>query len=56
MIDRHGLRALDAIQLASCHVARATIGISDIVFVASEKPLIAAAQNEEFQVLDPEEA
>jgi len=37
MIDRHGLRALDAVQLASCHVARATIGVADIVFVASDK-------------------
>jgi predicted nucleic acid-binding protein len=54
MIDRHGLRALDAVQLASCHVARATIGFTDVVFVASDNALLAAAQKEEFEVWNPE--
>lgn len=54
LIDRHGLRALDAVQLASCHVARATTGITDLVFVASDKALLTAAQRENFEVLDPE--
>ena len=56
MIDRHGLRALDAVQLASCHVARATIGFSNIVFVASDKALLAAARSEDFEVWDPKKA
>lgn len=55
MIDRHGLRALDAIQLASCHVARATAGFSDMVFVASDKTLLAAARSEDFEVWNPEQ-
>jgi predicted nucleic acid-binding protein len=56
MIDRHSLRALDAVQLASCHVARSTIGFTNIVFVASDKALLAAARNEDFEVWDPENA
>jgi predicted nucleic acid-binding protein len=55
MIDRHCLRALDAVQLASCHVARATAGFADVVFVASDKALLAAARNEDFEVWDPEQ-
>jgi predicted nucleic acid-binding protein len=55
MIDRHGLRALDAVQLASCHVARATVGYTDMVFVASDKVLLGAARNEGFEVWNPEE-
>ena len=55
MIDRHKLRALDAVQLASCHVARATSGFPEMVFVASDKALLAAAQNEGFDVWNPEE-
>jgi predicted nucleic acid-binding protein len=54
MIDRHALRALDAVQLASCHVARATIGFTDLVFVASDNALLAAAQKEDFAVWNPE--
>jgi predicted nucleic acid-binding protein len=54
MIDRHGLRALDAVQLASCHVARATIGLTDVVFVASDNALLAAARKEDFEVWNPE--
>lgn len=56
LIDRHGLRALDALQLACCHVARATMGVTDITFVASDHALLEAARNENFEVLDPEES
>lgn len=53
MLDRHALRALDAIQLASCWTVRAISGITDIVFVASDEALLRAAVAEGFPVLDP---
>lgn len=53
MLDRHALRSLDAIQLASCWVARAMSSITDIVFVASDHALLSAAQTEGFQIWDP---
>ena len=55
MLDRHSLRALDAIQLASCWVGRITSGMTDIVFVASDHTLLAAAKTEGLQILNPEE-
>ncbi len=54
MLDRHALRSLDAIQLASAWVARAVSGITDVVFVASDYVLLSAAQAEGFQIWDPE--
>jgi predicted nucleic acid-binding protein len=54
MLDRHTLRALDSIQLASCWVGRLTSGITDIVFVASDQVLLDAAAAEGFQILNPE--
>lgn len=54
MIDDHALRALDAIQLGSCWVARAASGITDVVFVASDAALLSAAANEGFQTWNPE--
>jgi predicted nucleic acid-binding protein len=53
MVDRHGLRALDAIQLASCWIVREASGVTDIVFVASDEALLQAAAAEGFQTLDP---
>jgi predicted nucleic acid-binding protein len=53
LIDRHPLRAMDSIQLASCCTIRAVIGISDIVFVSSDHALLAAAAAEGLQILDP---
>jgi predicted nucleic acid-binding protein len=53
MLDRHALRALDAVQLASCWMGRITSGITDIVFVASDRTLLAAAAAEGFQTFDP---
>jgi uncharacterized protein len=52
-IDRHPLRALDAIQLAACWTARAVTGITDIIFVASDHALLAAAAAEGLQTTDP---
>ena len=53
-LDQHPLRAMDALQLASCCVARATSGITDIVFVASDRELLSAAEAENFQTWNPE--
>ena len=54
VLDRHPLRSLDAIQLASGLVARASNNTSNIVFVASDRVLLSAARAEGFQVWDPE--
>jgi predicted nucleic acid-binding protein len=54
MLDDYALRALDAIQLGSCWVARAASGITDVVFVASDHALLSAAASEGFQTFDPE--
>lgn len=53
MLDHHPLRALDAIQLASCWTVRAVSGITDIVFAASDEALLQAAAAEGFQILNP---
>jgi uncharacterized protein len=53
MLDAHPLRALDAVQLASCWTVRAVSGITDIVFVASDAALLQAAEAEGFQILNP---
>jgi predicted nucleic acid-binding protein len=53
ILDRHSLRALDAIQLACCFVVRITSGITDIVFVSSDDALLRAATVEGFQTFNP---
>jgi uncharacterized protein len=53
LIDRYPLRALDAIQLASCCTVRVVTGITDIVFIASDHALRAAAASERLQTIDP---
>lgn len=53
IIDRHLLRAYDAMQLAGCLVlaSRAT----DVTFVCSDRQLLAAARAENLPVFDPVE-
>ena len=53
ILDRHPLRCLDALHLATCLMARETLGISDIYFVSSDKALLAAARQERLQIFDP---
>lgn len=53
VIDRHSLRALDALQLATCMVARETIRATDICVVASDNALLAAARAEKFETFNP---
>lgn len=54
LIDRHVLRALDALQLATCIAARASLRGRDVCFVCSDQVLLRAARAEQFEVLDPE--
>jgi len=52
MIDRHALRAYDAIQLAACLVVGAT-SREGITFVCSDHRLLEAARSEQLSVFDP---
>lgn len=52
VIDRHALRAYDAVQLAGCLVLCA-IAAEAFTFVCSDHRLLEAARSEELRVLDP---
>jgi predicted nucleic acid-binding protein len=54
LVDRHGLRTLDAIQLGSCLVGRDLLGCTDMTFLCSDQKLLQAAAQENLLVLDPE--
>jgi predicted nucleic acid-binding protein len=57
IIDRHSLRALDSIQLASALVAKAALTRDDnLRFVASDQRLLEAAQREGLLVWNPEDS
>jgi predicted nucleic acid-binding protein len=49
LVELHGLRSGDAVQLASAHYARSEYG--DFPFVTSDEELIAAARADRFNVL-----
>jgi predicted nucleic acid-binding protein len=51
-VDRHALRAYDALQLAGCSVVKSTIG--DLVFLCADQALCRAAVSEEVSVINPE--
>jgi len=53
LVDRHALRAYDAVQLAGCLALRATSGSDQPVFVCSDLQLLKAAQSEALLCLDP---
>jgi predicted nucleic acid-binding protein len=53
LVDRHYLRALDAIQLATAIAARGLLPAPDLRFIASDKALKEAALAEGFEVWDP---
>ena len=53
LIDKHPLRAYDAVQLAGCLVFRARTGPEPVVFVSADHDLLGAAENEGVTVLDP---
>ena len=52
LLDRHALRAYDAVQLAGCLALRAQAGEVPS-FVCSDRPLLLAAEQEGLGVIDP---
>jgi predicted nucleic acid-binding protein len=53
LVDRHALRAFDAIQLAGYIVLKTAGGVDVPVFVCSDQGLLTAAEREGAPVLDP---
>lgn len=53
LVDRHALRAFDAIQLAGYIVLKTARGADVPVFVCSDQELLIAAKREGAPVLDP---
>jgi hypothetical protein len=55
VLDRHTLRANDALQLAGALVVRDSAGDTELWFVTSDQDLIGPAGAEGFHVVDPTE-
>jgi uncharacterized protein len=53
LVDRHGLFALDAIQLAGYLALRTSSGANTPIFVSADRELLQAAEAESAPVLDP---
>ena len=54
LVRKHGLRAADAIQLASALLGRGESGLqARLVLVSSDQDLNAAARQEQLEILDP---
>jgi predicted nucleic acid-binding protein len=53
MVERHYLRAMDAVQLGCAIVARDLLAAPDMRFIASDKGLLEAAQKEGFDIWNP---
>lgn len=53
LVERHYLRALDAIQLGCAIVARDQMGAPDMRLIAADKDLLDAARNEGFDTWNP---
>jgi uncharacterized protein len=54
LVDRHFLRAYDAIQLAGCLSMKVAAGADALVFVCSDRRLLQAAVLEGLSTLNPE--
>lgn len=54
LVDRHALRAYDALQLGGCIVHKATSSAEDVIFICADNALNQAAANEGLQVINPE--
>jgi predicted nucleic acid-binding protein len=54
LIDRHPLRAYDAVQLADCLILRATLVTEQPIFVCADVHLLEAAEAEGLVILNPE--
>jgi predicted nucleic acid-binding protein len=53
LVDRHGLRAFDAIQLAGYLALKTSVGAETPIFVCADHGLLSAAKLEGVPVLDP---
>jgi len=53
LIDRHYLRAMDAVQLGCAIVARDLLAAPDMRFIASDESLLNAARAEGFDIWNP---
>ena len=53
LIDRHSLRSMDAVQLASAIVARDLLAAPDMRFISSDTELLGAAAAEGFATWNP---
>lgn len=56
LIDRHGIKAYDAMQLAGYLTLRARLGIDTPIFVCADRKLLDAAEREASPILDPSAA
>ena len=54
LLDRHSLRAYDAIQLSGCLILRATTGMEPPVFLSSDEEQLRAAEAEGLAALNPQ--
>jgi uncharacterized protein len=53
LVDRHGLRAYDAMQLAGCLELKRSVGEQAPTFVCADRDLLSAAESEGLEVLNP---
>ena len=53
LVERHALRAYDAVQLAGCFSLKANSGGDEPTFVSSDRRLVEAAEAEGLSSLDP---
>jgi predicted nucleic acid-binding protein len=53
LVDRHGLRAFDAIQLAGYLALKTSVGAETPIFVCADHGLLSAAELEGVPILDP---
>jgi len=53
LVDRHGLRAYDAVQLSGYLALKTTSGAEVPVFVCADQAVLIAARSERLSVLDP---
>jgi uncharacterized protein len=53
LLDRHPLRAYDAVQLAGCLGLKSMSGSDEPVFICADRQLLTAAEAEGLQGLDP---
>jgi uncharacterized protein len=53
LVDRHGVRAFDAIQLAGYMALKTSVGAEAPIFVCADHGLLSAAKLEGVPILDP---